>query len=191
MAEQTYSAQVIARLLLLTVQRVGQLAQQGIIPRDEHNKYQIAPAVQGYVRFLKSGQDGPGEEAAKSKGRLLKARARAAEMEADMLERNSLARVDVERGWNAVLEMIRRRMLAVPSSVSASAFAAASIAEVNALITAAVHDALEDASRPPVYDAVPRAAPDRVDNPDDDGDAEASAEPDGFAVGRSVPAPIA
>jgi hypothetical protein len=55
---EAYSTQVIARLLLMTTQRVGQLAQQGIIPRDADNKFQLAPAVQGYVRFLKSGRTG-------------------------------------------------------------------------------------------------------------------------------------
>lgn len=69
-----------------------------------------------------------------------------------MLERNLLNRADVERGWTAVLDIIRTRMLAIPSAVAGPAFVAGSLAEVSALLTAAVHNALNDASRPPVYD---------------------------------------
>jgi hypothetical protein len=152
---QTYSTATIAKLLMMTERHVRRLTAEGILPGVGPGRFEWAPVVQSYIRYLRDRSPGgdAGEEVTRSKGRLINARARAAEIEADMLERSSLDRAAVEQGGNAVLEMIRTRMLAIPSAVAGPAFVAGSLAEVSSLLTAAVNDALDDASRPPVYDA--------------------------------------
>lgn len=152
-AGQTYATATIAALLLMTDRHVRRLTAEGVLPSAGPSRYQLAPVVHGYIRYLRDRSGGDAsEEVVKSKGRLLKARARAAELEADMLEANSLNRLAVEQAWGQVLEIIRTRVLAVPSAAAGPAFAAGTLAEVHTIITEAVFDALDDASRTPVYD---------------------------------------
>ncbi len=182
----TYPTGTIAKLLMLTDRHVQRLTAEGVIPKTGTGRYELAPAVQGYIRYLRERAlrgDTAGEEVAKSKGRLLKARARAAEIEADTLEANSVTRSEVDKAWGQIIDIIRTRVLAVPSACAGPAFSAASLVEVNAIITAAVYDALDDASRSPVYDA-PRGAAEGSE-PDAAGaaEAEAAAEADRIGMG--------
>ena len=61
MAAQTYPVAVISKLLDLTPRRVQHLANEGIIPRAEKGRYELVPAVRGYIRYLRDrsiGRDG-------------------------------------------------------------------------------------------------------------------------------------
>ena len=61
MAAQTYPVTVISKLLDLTPRRVQHLANEGVIPRAEKGRYELVPAVQGYIRYLRErtiGKDG-------------------------------------------------------------------------------------------------------------------------------------
>jgi phage terminase Nu1 subunit (DNA packaging protein) len=48
----TYPVATIAKLLMLSDRRVQQLTKEGVIPKAERGRYELAPAVQGYIRFL-------------------------------------------------------------------------------------------------------------------------------------------
>src|SRR3970282_753223 len=64
MAAQTYPVAVISKLLDLTPRRVQHLANEGVIPRAEKGRYELVPAVRGYIRYLRDrsiGRDGEGE----------------------------------------------------------------------------------------------------------------------------------
>src|SRR4030067_1573387 len=61
MAAQTYPVAVISKLLDLTPRRVQHLANEGVIPRAERGRYELVPAVRGYIRYLRDrsiGRDG-------------------------------------------------------------------------------------------------------------------------------------
>jgi phage terminase Nu1 subunit (DNA packaging protein) len=61
MAGATYPVTVIAKLLDLTDRRVQQLTSEGVIPKTERGRYELVPAVRGYVRYLRDrsiGKDG-------------------------------------------------------------------------------------------------------------------------------------
>jgi phage terminase Nu1 subunit (DNA packaging protein) len=61
MAAQTYPVTVISKLLDLTPRRVQHLANEGVIPRAEKGRYELVPAVRGYIRYLRDrsiGRDG-------------------------------------------------------------------------------------------------------------------------------------
>lgn len=47
----------VASLLNLTPRRVQQLAKEGVIPRPERGRYQIAGCVRGYIAFLQRALD--------------------------------------------------------------------------------------------------------------------------------------
>ena len=80
----------MAKLLLMTERNVSGLAQRGVIPKSERGRYELVPVVQAYIRYLRDrtiGGDMTGDEnLANAKGRMVKARARMAEAEADLLD---------------------------------------------------------------------------------------------------------
>src|SRR3972149_345185 len=60
-AKTTYPVDVISKLLDLTPRRVQHLANEGVIPRAEKGRYELVPAVRGYIRYLRDrsvGRDG-------------------------------------------------------------------------------------------------------------------------------------
>jgi phage terminase Nu1 subunit (DNA packaging protein) len=103
MAAQTYPVAVISKLLDLTPRRVQQLASEGVIPRAEKGRYELVPAVRGYIRYLRDRAIGAGvlpEDAARaSRARLIKAQAEAQEMENEKVRGELLPLEIVGRAW--------------------------------------------------------------------------------------------
>jgi hypothetical protein len=52
-AAGTVSTESLAKLLMLSTDRIRQLARAGHIPRAGHGRFNLVAAVQGYVKFLK------------------------------------------------------------------------------------------------------------------------------------------
>ena len=151
----TYPVGTIAKLLLLTERHVQNLAASGVLPKADRGRYELVPVVQAYIRYLRDrtvGGDLSGDEnLANAKGRMVKARARMAELEADLLDGTLLRRAAVEAGWERVLVALRMRILALPSKAAPVMHAAPTLAEASAILTAAVHDLLSELARLPVY----------------------------------------
>lgn len=81
----TYPVSTIAKLLLLSDRRVQQLTKEGVIPKAERGRYELAPAVQGYIRYLQERSlrtDSSPIDYHMEKARLTKAQADSAEIEA-------------------------------------------------------------------------------------------------------------
>jgi phage terminase Nu1 subunit (DNA packaging protein) len=158
MATPTYPTPTIAKLLLLTERRVQQLASEGIIPRAERGRFELAPAVQGYIRYLQErrglNESASGDPINDAKTRLIKARARTAELEADQLEGKLLDRAEVERAWSTLVLNMRSRLLAIPSRAAPRVIAAAGLMEASALLEQMVSEALNELSQQPI-DAEP------------------------------------
>jgi phage terminase Nu1 subunit (DNA packaging protein) len=139
----TYPVETIAKLFDLTPRRVQQLSAAGVIPRAGHGKYELAPAVRGYVRYLKGADLGGAARA--DKERLLRARADLMEMEARRAT-GRLVDVDlVERTWTNIASIIRTRLLALPSKCAPILAGLDPSAAYN-LLEAEVHAALQELS---------------------------------------------
>jgi phage terminase Nu1 subunit (DNA packaging protein) len=190
MAAATYPVTTIAKLLLLTERRVQQLTAQGVLPKAERGRYELAPVVQAYVRYLRDrsvGADAAGpDEIGANTARLVRARARAAEIELEELEGKRFRSEDVTAAWQALVGAVRARVLAMPTKLVAVLSAEMSQRERSAVITAVVHEALEELSRTPVYVSPDRGAakPGAADGEDVDA-LEAAAGVDGEPVGGS------
>ncbi len=158
----TYSVGIIARLLVLTERQVQSLAAQGVLPKAERGRYELASVVQAYIRYLRGQKllpDGDTLDVGPLKARLIKARARVAEAEADQLDSTLLQRSQVEAAWGEMVSTMRARLLGIPNRCAAQAQTAPTLSEASAAITAAVHEALDQISRTPVYsDTVAAAA---------------------------------
>lgn len=107
----------LAKILMIGVRRVQQLAKEGIIPKTEKGRYALIPAVQGYIRFLQersmSANSVP-EDYRTEKARLTKAQAEIAEIELAQ-KRGELAPVaDFEKATEAIMRTIRTNMMNIP-----------------------------------------------------------------------------
>jgi hypothetical protein len=146
------------------------------------------PVVQAYIRYLRDravNGDAGADDMGAHKARLIRARARAAEIEADTLDGTRLHRAEVDRAWQAIATNIRAALLAFPSKHSPALLGATSVKEIHTRLTAGVHEVLEHLSRQPVYDE-PQRPP--ISGERDAGDADdpgPAAETDSERVGRS------
>ena len=130
----TYDVNTIANLLLLTPRRVLQLARAGIVPRTSRGRWEIAPTVQGYIRYLSEraleGHDGDGSDP-DPRQRLLKARAELTEMDAATRRNEYVAIDDVGAVVEAEYTPVRAALRAMPGRIAADleGLAAPAIAE--------------------------------------------------------------
>lgn len=149
----TYPVATIAKLLMITERRVQQLTKEGVLPKAERGRYELAPVVQGYIRYLRDraiGSDTPGDESDNHRRRLVKARADIAEFEAERLA-GSLAPVDeVERTQADMITRFRQRSLAVAPKAAPLVAVETSTEACHEIIETFVHEALAELAAIPV-----------------------------------------
>jgi hypothetical protein len=167
MSATTYPVETIAKLLGLTPRRVQQLSGEGVIPKAERGRYELVPAVQGYIKYLKDraiGGDLPNDEGV-NKGRLLKARADIAEMEAERLA-GDLAPVDqIEKAWTEIVARFRQRSLSVAPKAAPLVAVETTTEACHEIIETYIHEALAELAATPV---VGLAEPDKGGDGDDE-----------------------
>jgi phage terminase Nu1 subunit (DNA packaging protein) len=125
----TYPVSVIAKLLKLTERRVQQLSKEGVIPKAEHGRYELAAAVQGYVGYLQEriaprGADSDPEKADyhTEKARLTKSQADMAEMEAAKMRGALVDAEQMKEALDLVIAEVRANLLNnAPTRIAARA----------------------------------------------------------------------
>lgn len=172
--KQTYPVAVIAQLLDLTPRRVNQLSAEGIIPKSERGRWELVPAVKGYIRYLRDKAikgDVGGDESA-HKQRLLKARADIAEMEAERLSGELVSANAVEKAWTDIVARFRVRILAIPPKAAPLVLGEQSTDAIHATIESLVHEALAELAATPIVslEDEPRSSD---DGGDEDGESSA------------------
>lgn len=181
----TYPIATIAKLLELTERRVYKLAADGIIPRTPQGRYELVPAVRGYIRFLRDraiNADVKDGEEGDHKKRLMGARADIAEHEAKRLSGELVPVAHVARVWIDAAANVRARMLAIPQKTAPLVSVEADIERCHAILETQIHEALSElAGVEVVSTAVP--GDDASENAADDG---AAAEADDLGLGGSV-----
>lgn len=114
----TYPVTTIAKLLMLSERRVQQLTAEGVIPKSERGRYELAPAVQGYIRFLQERTMGNNEKMPidyhVEKARLTKAQADAAELDFARAKGEIAPIKEFERVQAARYAVIRTNIMNVP-----------------------------------------------------------------------------
>ncbi len=144
----TYPVNVIAKLLDLSIRRVYQLTNEGVIPKAEKGRYELVPAVQGYIRYLRDraiGSDALPDEAARaSRARLIKAQAEAQEMENAKVRGELLPKDPVERAVTAVLGVVRNRILAIETKLPMRVLGCNSLQEIQVIVAEMNHEALSE-----------------------------------------------
>jgi phage terminase Nu1 subunit (DNA packaging protein) len=178
MAAATYPLETICKLLDLTPRRVQQLSKEGVIPKAERGRYELVPAVQGYIRYLRDravNSDTGGDTYLADRSRLMRINADMAELDLQVKRGELMPVADVTSGLDRAFTVFRARTLAVPSKLSPQIVGVGNIHEIQSVLESEVTELLDELHR------FAAGIADRTD-PGESG-AEAAAEPDGVAVG--------
>lgn len=146
----TYPTGTIAKLLRLTPRRVQQLTAEGVIPKAERGRYELAPAVQGYIDYLNdrlagkiAGEDGgtgvtwQAERTQKMRADRMASEIELARMRHEVVEL-SIVKEEVSRAFSA----IRTRLLSLGPTLAPQLAAAKTANEARALVDDRVIEAL-------------------------------------------------
>lgn len=125
----TYPVKTIAALLRLTVRRVQQLSKEGVIPKAERGRYELAPAVQGYIKYLqdrlamREGDEDPDRiDYHVEKARKTKAEADMAEMEAAKMRGDLVDAIEMKDALELVMSEVKTKLLNnAPTRIAARA----------------------------------------------------------------------
>ena len=116
----TYPVATIAKLLLLSDRRVQQLTKEGVIPKAERGRYELAPAVQGYIRYLQERSlrtDSSPIDYHMEKARLTKAQADSAEVEAAKSRGEVCSVATIERNLAGLFAEVKANLRNIPDRV--------------------------------------------------------------------------
>ena len=109
----TVSDAELAKLLGVSARRIRQLAEQGVLEREERGKYALGPSIRAVIE----NAAGSGSELQRERIRKLRADANLAELELAR-EKGLVAPIQqMERVWNNVMATIRAQMMGVPGRV--------------------------------------------------------------------------
>lgn len=147
--------QVIAKLFGLTVRRVQQLTQEGVISQLDGKGYDLLPTIQRYIKYLQDKAYGREEKAQmadleteklNAEIDLKRSKARMAELELKELEGKMHRSEDVEAMTTDLILNIRSMLLALPGLLAVDLAEITTAAEISEKIKEAVSDILEELS---------------------------------------------
>ncbi len=154
----TYPVATIAKLLMISERRVQQLTAEGVIPRAERGRYELAQSVQGYIRFLQDRSAGNASQLEsidyhKEKARKIKAEADIAEVEAAKRMGMAIDAIEVKRAWQLILGEVRANLLNnTPARIASLILGLDNETEVKRIVRAEIGLAMKAASETDVAD---------------------------------------
>ena len=119
-AAPTYPVATIAKLLMISERRVQQLAQEGTIPKAERGRYELAPTVQGYIRYLQERSvhsDASTIDYAVEKARLTKAQADLAELALARERRDVVSVALLEKNLSGLFAEVATNLRNIPGRI--------------------------------------------------------------------------
>lgn len=155
--------EIIAKIFQVTVRRVQQLTQEGIIQTEEITegnrklrRYDLMPTIMQYIKYLSDKANGKEQKASVSDKEeeklqaevdIKKAKAKIAQLELDELEGRMHSAEDVESMTTDLCLAVRSALLSMPGQLSIDVTEATSAAEASEIIKRTVNDILEELSR--------------------------------------------
>lgn len=133
----TYPVGTIAKLLMLSDRRVQQLTKEGVIPKAERGRYELAPAVQGYIRYLQERSlrsDQSPIDYHTEKARLTKAQADREEVEAAKAMGEVVSVKQVEVNLANLFAEVRANLRNIPDRVVSALVGSTDEREVKAVL---------------------------------------------------------
>jgi hypothetical protein len=145
------SAVELGEALLLTATHVRRLANDGVLPKQSNGKYTLGPCVHGYIRHLRRGGSAYLEERA----RYTRTKADAAALALKVRAGELVPAADVSETWQALVLVMRTRLLAIPTRVAARWGMVRSTVEAAAMVRDEVYEALTILSKGTVESTQP------------------------------------
>lgn len=155
--------EIIAKIFQVTVRRVQQLTQDGVIQTEEViengrklRRYDLMPTIMQYIKYLsdkangreqKSSMADKEEEKLQAEIDMKKAKAKIAQLELDELEGRMHSAEDVESMTTDLVLAVRSALLSMPGQLSIDVTEAENAAEASEIIKRTVNDILEELSR--------------------------------------------
>lgn len=155
--------EIIAKIFQVTVRRVQQLTQEGILTTEEVvennrklRRYDLMPTIMQYIKYLsdkangreqKSSMADKEEEKLQAEIDIKKAKAKIAQLELDELEGRMHSAEDVESMTTDLVLAVRSALLSMPGQLSIDVTEAENAAEASEIIKRTVNDILEELSR--------------------------------------------
>lgn len=155
---QLYDAKVISQLFNVSVRRIQQLTQDGVIETvktQSGRRYDLIPTIQRYIKFLqdkamgreKAEKDATNEsEKLEAEVRLKKAKAEAAELELEELKGTLHSAEDVEAVMTDHILLLRSMILALPGRLAVDVHNTKTPAEAAEVIKAECYTMLNQLS---------------------------------------------
>jgi phage terminase Nu1 subunit (DNA packaging protein) len=148
----TYPVTMICKLLDLSERRVQQLSREGLIPKTGRGRYELVPAVRGYIGYLRERSIDVGVVSIDiAKQRKAAAEAELSEIELAKARAAVVSVSDVANQWQSVMSSVRTRLLSVPTKVAAMAAVETDQTIVKEIIENGVHSALGELSAEDFY----------------------------------------
>jgi len=116
---------------------VQQLTKEGVIPKAERGRYELAPAVQGYVRYLQERSlrtDTSTIDYHAEKARLTKAQADSAEVEAAKSRGEVCSVATIERNLATLFAEVAANLRNIPTRVASALVGNTDEREVKAVL---------------------------------------------------------
>lgn len=142
----TYPLATIAKLFELSERRVQQLAKEGVIPRAERGRYELVPAVQGYIRYLKArtlSYDAADLET-DHKARLTKAQADKAELELGQLRAELMTVEQYDEAVTDAYQRVAQRLKTIAPRLSPSIIGLKTLPEARKVLNAEIRELMEE-----------------------------------------------
>lgn len=153
----------IAKLFQVTVRRIQQLTQEGILTTIEIKqgkrilrRYDLVPTIQAYIKYLsdkaygreqKESVSNKEEEKLQAEIDIKKAKAKIAQLELDELEGRMHSADDVEAMTTDLCLAVRSALLSMPGQLAVDVAEVNDAAEISEIIKSTVNDILEELSR--------------------------------------------
>lgn len=150
----------IAKIFQVTVRRVQQLTQEGIIETvgikrgsRELRRYELIPTIMRYIQYLADKANGREQKCGNKEEKKLQAeidykaaKAKIAMLQLDELEGRMHSAEDVEAMTTDLCLAVRSALLSMPGQLSVDVAEVQTAAEISEVIKAAVNDILEELS---------------------------------------------
>ena len=149
MTQQTYSTTTIAKLLKLSDRRVQQLTKDGIIPKVDRGKYELVPAVHGYIDYLRHQMSAEvsTNDIVKNKNRLTLATAELREIEKSQLEGELIPALEIKKTWLHYVNLIKTKLMSIPNKTAPQMVTVNNINDAKNILKERIHETLNEIAK--------------------------------------------
>lgn len=143
------NTKTIAKMFGLHERRIRQLAEEGVIDRVGHGRFDLIETVNKYISFLRLSNDQLEENDVTDslefeKYLHEKAKREKAEIELAHIKGRMHSSTEVEKVMNNMLASFRARILAIPSKTAPSLIARDEISQIEQIVEVQIHEALSE-----------------------------------------------